>query len=404
MSTSNTEPASSQGASPKPEAAEAAAAAAPAPATAPVKSPADRPYSPGLEGVIAAETAIGYVDGANGRLLYRGYPIGQLVEKGTYGRVAELLWTGEWRKTARLVPAEVPEPVICVLRELPEHTHPMDALRTAVSVWGAWRQPHWPPTVAQAREITSFAPSALAAFHRLRQGLEPVKPNQKLSLAGGFLQQLTGKDPDPAAARALDAYFIVGAEHGLNASTFTCRVIISTRSDLASAVCGAIGCLKGPLHGGAPAEVVSQLHEIGSPERAEKWVREAIARGDKIMGFGHRVYRAYDPRAAALRKVAEGMSDMAAWLDTAVKVEDVVLRIFGELKPDRVIKTNVEYYAAAVLQGVGLEPDLFPPTFALARMAGWSAHAIEQASADKLIRPDARYVGSPETDVPAFHS
>jgi citrate synthase len=232
----------------------------------------------------------------------------------------------------------------------------MDALRTAVSVWGAWRRPHWPPTVDQARELTAFAPSALAAFHRLRQGLEPVVPNQKLSLAGGFLQQLNGKDPDPAAARALDAYFIVGAEHGLNASTFTCRVIISTRSDLASAVCGAIGALKGPLHGGAPAEVVSQLHEIGSPERAERWVREAIARGDKIMGFGHRVYRAYDPRAAALRKVAEGMADMAEWLDTAVKVEDVVLRIFGELKPDHVIKTNVEYYAAAVLQGVGPVP------------------------------------------------
>ncbi|MGD0122758.1 MAG: citrate/2-methylcitrate synthase [Candidatus Limnocylindrales bacterium] len=368
------------------------------------KAPAERPYSPGLQGVIAAETAIGFVDGEKGQLLYRGYPIGQLVEKGTYGRVAELLWTGEWRKTARLVPAVIPEPVMCALRELPSSAHPMDALRTAVSVWGAWRRPHWPPTVDQAREITAFAPSALAAFHRLRQGLEPVAPNPKLSLAGGFLQQLNGKDPDPAAARALDAYFIVGAEHGLNASTFTCRVIISTRSDLASAVCGAIGALKGPLHGGAPAEVVSQLHEIGSPERAEKWVREAIARGDKIMGFGHRVYRAYDPRAAALRKVAEGMSDMAEWLDTAVKVEDVVLRIFGELKPDHVIKTNVEYYAAAVLQGVGLPPDLFPPTFALARMAGWSAHAIEQAGADKLIRPDARYVGPPETDVPSLNS
>jgi citrate synthase len=375
-----------------------AAAAAPLPI---VQS--DKPYSPGLAGVIAAETAIGYVDGANGRLLYRGYPIGQLVDKGTYGQVAELLWTGEWRKSARLVPAVIPEPVICAMHELPDHTHPMDALRTAVSVWGAWRRPHWPPTVDQARELVAFAPSALAAFHRMRQGLDVVQPNQKLSLAGGFLQQLTGKDPDPAAARALDAYFVVGAEHGLNASTFTCRVIISTRSDLASAVCGAIGALKGPLHGGAPAEVVSQLHEIGSPERAEKWVREAIARGDKIMGFGHRVYRAYDPRAAALRKVAEGMSDMAGWLDTAVKVEDVVLRIFGELKPDHVIKTNVEYYAAAVLQGVGLPPDLFPPTFALARMAGWSAHAIEQASADKLIRPDARYVGSPETSVPDFH-
>ena len=287
--------------------------AAPKP-VAPVKPIAERPYSPGLEGVVAAETAIGYVDGANGRLLYRGYPIGQLVEKGTYGQVAELLWTGEWRKSARLVPAELPEPVMCALHELPDHTHPMDALRTAVSVWGAWRRPHWPPTVDQVRELTAFAPSALAAFHRLRNGLEPVKPNPKLSLAGGFLQQLNGKDPDPAAARALDAYFVVGAEHGLNASTFTCRVIISTRSDLASAVCGAIGCLKGPLHGGAPAEVVSQLHEIGSPEKADRWVREAIARGDKIMGFGHRVYRAYDPRAAALRKVAEGMSDMADWL------------------------------------------------------------------------------------------
>jgi len=391
MTTSNIDKAASS----QPEAAPAAAPAEPKAAT-------ERPYSPGLQGVIAAETAIGFVDGEKGQLLYRGYPIGQLVEKGTYGRVAELLWTGEWRKTARLVPAAIPEPVMCTLRELPSHTHPMDALRTAVSVWGAWKRPHWPPTVDQARELTAFAPSALAAFHRLRQGLEPVAPNPKLSLAGGFLQQLNGKDPDPAAARALDAYFIVGAEHGLNASTFTCRVIISTRSDLASAVCGAIGCLKGPLHGGAPAEVVSQLHEIGSPERAEKWVREAIARGDKIMGFGHRVYRAYDPRAAALRKVAETMSGMADWLDTAVKVEDVVLRLFGELKPDHVIKTNVEYYTAAVLQGVGLAADLFPATFALARMAGWSAHAIEQASADKLIRPDSRYVGPPELTVPSF--
>ena len=379
-----------------------ALAAAPAPAAAEPKPAVERPYSPGLQGVIAAETAVGFVDGEKGQLLYRGYPIGQLVEKGTYGRVAELLWTGEWRRSARLAPVAVPEPVMCALYELPSHTHPMDALRTAVSVWGAWRRPHWPPTVDQAREITAMAPSALAAFHRIRNGLEPVKPNTKLSLAGGFLQQLNGKDPDPADARALDAYFIVGAEHGLNASTFTCRVIISTRSDLASAICGAIGALKGPLHGGAPAEVVSQLHEIGSPDRAEKWVREAIARGDKIMGFGHRVYRAYDPRAAALRKVAEGMSDMAEWLDVAVKVEDVVLRVFGELKPDRVIKTNVEYYAAAVLQGVGLPPDLFPPTFALARMAGWGAHAIEQASADKLIRPDARYVGPAEMDVPTL--
>ena len=220
-------------------------------------------------------------------------------------------------------------------------------------------------------------------------------------LAAREEKQLNAETPDPAAARALDAYFIVGAEHGLNASTFTARVITSTRSDIASAVTGAIGALKGPLHGGAPSEVVDQLHQIGDPENAERWVRDAIARGERIMGFGHRVYRAYDPRAAALREVAEGMGSMADWLENAVKVEDVVLRVLAELKPGRVIKTNVEYYAAAVLQGVGLPPELFPATFALARHAGWTAHVIEQASGNKLIRPDMRYTGPGERDLPA---
>src|SRR4029077_12085955 len=178
--------------------------------------------------------------------------------------------------------------------------------------------------------LTAFSPSALAAFGRLRKGLEPVAPDTSLGLAAGFLQQLGGATPEPAAARALDAYFIVGAEHGLNASTFACRVITSTRSDLASGVTGAIGCLNGPLHGGAPSEGVNQLHEIGSPERAEQWVRDAVGRGERIMGFGHRVYRAYDPRAAALREVAEGMASVADWLSLAVQVEDVVLRVLAE--------------------------------------------------------------------------
>ncbi|HEY6057352.1 MAG TPA: citrate/2-methylcitrate synthase, partial [Candidatus Limnocylindrales bacterium] len=200
---------------------------------------------------------------------------------------------------------------------------------------------------------------------------------------------------------ALDAYFMVGAEHGLNASTFTARVITSTRSDMASAVTGAIGALKGPLHGGAPSEVVDQLHKIASPRRAEQWIREALDRGERLMGFGHRVYRAYDPRAAALRTVAEGLTGMADWLDLAVKVEDVALRVLAERHPDRVLKTNVEYYAAAVLQGVGLPADLFPATFALARHAGWTAHILEQASANRLIRPDARYSGPEERDLPA---
>ena len=363
--------------------------------------PADnRPYSPGLEGVLAGETAIARVDGANGRLMYRGYPIVELVRGGTYAQIAELLWTGEWPEIAHLPTTALPKPVLTALRALPADAHPMDALRTATSIWGAVNRPGWPPTVEQARELTALAPSALAAFARMRDGQEPIEPDPSLQLAAGFLYQLTGETPDPAAARALDAYFIVGAEHGFNASTFTARVITSTRSDIASAVAGAIGALKGPLHGGAPSEVVNQLHEIGSAERAEQWVRDAIGRGERLMGFGHRVYRAYDPRAAALREVAEGMSGMAEWLAMAVAVEDIVLRVLEELKPGRVIKTNVEYYAAAVLQGVGLPSDLFPATFALARHAGWTAHALEQASANRLIRPDVRYVGPAERSLP----
>jgi len=368
--------------------------------TALANPPDTRPYSPGLEGVVGAETAIALVDGANGRLLYRGFPIGQLVERGTYAAVAELLWTGSWDPAAELHPGPVPAPVLASLRALPRDAHPMDALRTAISAWGAAELLTHPPTVEQARALTSFAPSALAAFGRLRDGLGPVEPDTSLDLAGGFLQQLFDRPPDPAAARALDAYFIVGAEHGLNASTFTARIVVSTRSDLASAVTAAIGTLKGPLHGGAPSEVVSQLHEIGSPEHAEAWVREALARGERIMGFGHRVYRAYDPRAAALRGVAERMGGNADWLDMAVKVEDVVLRVLAEEKPGRVISTNVEYYAAAVLQGIGLPPALFPAVFGLARTAGWGAHAIEQASSNRLIRPDQRYTGPAERDLP----
>ena len=359
-----------------------------------------RPYSPGLEGVLAAETELGLVDGANGRLMYRGYRIGDLVAHGSYASVANLLLTGEWNSHAHMSTGRVPSAVMAALMALPRTAKPMDALRTAVSVWGATQVLDWPPTEIQARALTEFSPSALAAFARLRQDLEPIDPDPKLDLVSGFLYQLTGQRPDKATARALDAYFIVGAEHGLNASTFTARVITSTRSDIASAVSGAIGAMKGPLHGGAPSEVVEQIHKVGSPEHAEQWVREAIARGERLMGFGHRVYRAYDPRAAALRKVVEAMPTKPDWLELAIKVEDVALRVLEEKYPDRPLKTNVEYYAAAVLQGVGLKPDIFPATFALARHAGWTAHVLEQASSNRLIRPDARYVGAGERDLP----
>jgi citrate synthase len=361
---------------------------------------AERPYSPGLEGVIAGETSLSYIDGAAGRLLYRGYRIGELVERGTYAAVANLLWTGDWDAAQRLPTASVPPAVLDVLRAMPKDAKPMDALRTAVSAWGATQELPWPPTVEQARALTAFSPSALAAFARLRSGKDPVEPDPDLDLTAGFLYQLSGERPDSGTVRALDAYFIVGAEHSFNASTFTARVITSTRSDIASAVAGAIGTMKGPLHGGAPSEVVDQLAEVGSADKAEAWIRETLDRGERLMGFGHRVYRAYDPRAAALRKVAESMEHKPEWLQLAIEVEDVALRILAERHPERALKTNVEFYAAPVLQGVGLSPDLFPATFSLSRHAGWTAHALEQAANNRLIRPDVNYVGPEERDLP----
>ncbi|MBA2381744.1 MAG: citrate/2-methylcitrate synthase [Chloroflexi bacterium] len=360
----------------------------------------ERVLSPGLEGVLAGETALSKVDGANGRLTYRGYRIGDLVEHGTYSSVANLLWTGDWDPEARLATSAVPDAVLTTLRALPRSAKPMDALRTAVSAWGATQTLDWPPTPEQARALTSFSPSALAAFARIREGKDIVEPDPSLNLVEGFLYQLTGETPEPATARALDAYFIVGAEHGFNASTFTARVITSTMSDIASAIAGAIGTMKGPLHGGAPSEVVDQLAKMGSVEHAEEWLRGALDRGERLMGFGHRVYRAYDPRAAALRKVAEGMEHKPDWLQTAIGVEDMALRLLAERHPDRPLKTNVEYYAAPVLMGVGLTPDLFPATFSLARHAGWTAHVLEQAADNRLIRPDVRYVGEAERDLP----
>ena len=242
---------------------------------------ASRPYSPGLEGVIAGETSLGYVDGERGRLLYRGYRIGDLVAHGTYATVANLLWTGAWDPRHRLATAPIPPAVLAVLRALPATTKPMDALRTAVSAWGTTQDLPWPPTVEHARALTAFSPSALAAFARLRAGQVPIEPDPSLDLVEGFLYQLTGSLADAGTSRALDAYFIVGAEHGFNASTFTARVITSTRSDIASAITGAIGTMKGPLHGGAPSEVVDQLSRVGSADHAEAWIREALARDRK---------------------------------------------------------------------------------------------------------------------------
>jgi citrate synthase len=216
---------------------------APADRPSTVAEQATRPYSPGLEGVIAGETSLSFIDGERGRLLYRGFRIGDLVQHGTYPAVANLLWTGDWDPGHHLPTGPIPPAVLAVLRAIPAGAKPMDALRTAVSAWGTTQDLPWPPTVEQARALTAFSPSALAAFARLRAGQEPIDPDPALDLTAGYLYQLSGERPDAGTVRALDAYFIVGAEHGFNASTFTARVITSTRSDLASAVAGAIGTM-----------------------------------------------------------------------------------------------------------------------------------------------------------------
>ena len=350
----------------------------------------------GLEGILAAETTISLVDGSAGRLLYRGYEIGDLAEHGTFDSVTALLLDGEWpQEREPLPPAALDEPMIAALRSLPPLTAPLDALRTGVSAWGAARGLDWPPTAEQARELIALAPAIVGGFARLREGGEPVDAggSEHLGVAGRLLHAISGDVPEASRERALDAYFVCCAEHGLNASTFTARVVTSTHSDIASAVCGAVGALKGRLHGGAPSGVRDQLTQIGDVEHAERWMRDALARGERLMGFGHRIYRTTDPRAQALRRVAEGLAGNAEWLKLAIDVEDVALRLLAEHKPDRVLKTNVEYYASVVLDGVGLPPDLYTPAFAVARTAGWCAHVLEQAEHGRLIRPDSAYIG-----------
>jgi citrate synthase len=357
----------------------------------------------GLEGVVAAETSISLVDGQAGRLLYRGYEIGDLAAHGSYDRVVALLLDGEWPTHDQPLPvANLTPAVLGALRSLPTSAAPLDALRTGVSAFGAERRMGYPPSADQARELIALGPAVVGAFARLRDGAEPVDIAEAahLGVAGRLLYAISGEEPDPAKARALDAYFTVCAEHGLNASTFTARVITSTQSDLASAVCGAVGALKGRLHGGAPSEVRDQLTQIGDVDHAEQWIREALARGERLMGFGHRIYKTMDPRAAALRQVAERLAADADWLQLAIDVEDVALRLLAEHKPDRPLKTNVEYYASIVLDGVGLLTDLYTPAFAVARTAGWTAHALEQSAQGRLIRPDALYVGPEQRPLP----
>ena len=361
----------------------------------------------GLEGVVATETNISLVDGEHGQLVYRGYMASELAATKTFEEVSYLLWYGHWPSEEELIGLKqrfvserfIPRSILDLIDGLDPGMDLMSVLRTAISAMGVDTQ--WPPSVDQAIRFTAALPALIAYRHSKLQGHEPVEPHRQLSHVDNYLYMLQGGNiPSTGRSRALEAYFILTAEHGLNASTFAARVVTSTQSDFASALTAAVGALKGPLHGGAPSEVLDMLNEIYDLSRAERWIRNEIESGRRIMGFGHRVYRTEDPRAIALRKVANELAGQDQWLDMARGVEDTALRLLSEYKPGRRIYTSVEYWASAVFRACQIPKALFTPTFAASRMAGWTTHVLEQAANNRLICPVSLY----RIDAGEFHA
>ena len=363
-------------------------------------------YVPGLEGVVAAQTAMSMVDGANGRLIYRGYVIADLAEDMSFEEVAYLLWYGRLPNRAELDALSLElagsraltRAATIALGALPIDTDPMDVLRSIVSVQGVEHRLE-KPSIPLAIHATASFPTILATFHRRQLGLEPVKPRADLGHAANYLYMLDGKESSPELVHALNTYLVLLADHGMNASTFVARVIASTDSVLASCLVGAIGALKGPAHGGAPSAVMDQLEQIGTAENADHWLRDARKRKVRFMGFGHRIYRTYDPRARILKEMCARLNPK--FYKLASQVEETALEILHEEHPERPQATNVEFYSAGVLQAIGLPKEYFPPTFAVSRAAGWTAHVLEQSSNNRLIRPQSEYIGpEPRKPVP----
>jgi len=362
----------------------------------------------GLDGIVAAQTRLSHVDGQAGELIIGGYELKQLAGRVSFEEAAHLLWRGALpsgnelatlrREIAELRP--LPAETMHVVRSAAK-APPIDALRMACATLSLDLAN--PGDIAPAADIqaarmlTARFPTVVAAHARLAAGKEPIAPRADLRHAANLLYMVHGKEPDPIAARAIDAYWVTVIDHGMNASTFAARVIASTRADMVSAVTGAIGALKGPLHGGAPGPVLDMLKEIKSADRAEAWVRNELAAGRRIMGFGHRVYKVRDPRAAVLSNVADELSKAALedrnLFDLARSVEQTVLKVLEDVKAGRNLRTNVEFFTALVLQALGLEPRSFVATFACGRVAGWCAHVIEQHGEDHLIRPQSEYIG-----------
>jgi len=332
----------------------------------------------GLEGIVAAETRLSSVDGERGELLIAGYPVEELAPRCSFEEVARLLLERDIRAAALPPHSEL------LLRSIAGKQIPViDALRMAAG------------TLSEG-DLPGAFQTIVAGYWRLLHGREPVAPRADLGYAANYLYMLNGVEPHAELVRGLETYLNTVVDHGLNASTFTARVIASTGSDLVSAVTGAVGALKGPLHGGAPGPALDMVFEIGDASRAEEVLRRKIESGERLMGFGHRVYKVRDPRADVLAAAAERMFTRAGDMhlyDLARAVEQTALRLLEEYKPGRRLQTNVEFYTALLLHGLGLEVPLFTPTFAISRVAGWMAHALEQRRTGRIIRPQSVYVG-----------
>ncbi len=371
----------------------------------------------GLAGVIVADTLIGDVRGQEGFYHYRQYDARELADKRSLEDVWYLLFDGELPTTSeqaafadevrqwRSLPGAV-RPLLATIAATGPTFQPLEALRSAVSLTAAALgfRPSLDVTTRQLRDdavrLCALVPTLTAALFRLRRGQEPVGPDPQLAHAANYLWMLNGEVPDPEHARAVEQYLISTVDHGFNVSTFTARVITSTGADLGAAVVGAIGALSGPLHGGAPSRALDMLDAIGEPERAEAWIREAVASGGRIMGFGHRVYKTDDPRSLLLRGLAQRLGGEKA--EFATTVERTIVEVLEELKPGRELHTNVEFYAGVVMERCGIPPEMFTPTFAVSRVIGWCANILEQAADNRIIRPSARYVGpTPPQPVPA---
>ena len=367
-------------------------------------SKAESVYAVGLDGIAAARTRLSRIDGEKGELIIAGFPVEELAPNAVFEETFFLLLHDRIPTNPELLEFKN---TLSSLRTLPKSVEPLlqsaashgssitDMLRMASASLSIGMETE-DPVFTGMRAVAAF-PTAVASAYRALKNLPNIPPDPGLSHAANFLWMLSGSLASPVQIRALDTYWNTVADHGLNPSTFAARVIASTRSDLISAITGALGALKGPLHGGAPGPALDMVFEIGTEERAEEVIQAKLAAKERLMGFGHRLYRVRDPRADVLADQAKLLYETTPELrrlhDLAMHVEKTALRLLSAAHPDRPLKTNVEFYAALLLHGIGLDRDLFTPTFACARAAGWTAHAIEQ-SKERILRPDAEYIGA----------